>query len=217
MAWRILEYVMEIIKSAIDYNKIGQKNYKLPAVIPIVLYTGKSKWNVKKYIQDMQEKIEGYQGLKFGEYTVADINDYTEKELLKENTYLSKLMLIEKYKKGNNFKECIEEIVQEISNNTNKYKGKGKEVLIITLEKILKDAIGKEKTEELIKKLKGDDKEMLQIIETLREEREDLKREVRKEEKQKIIKEMLKRDMPIELIAEITNFSKKKIKEIANT
>lgn len=112
-----------------------------------------------------------------------------------------------------------------ISNNANKYKGKGKDVLIITLEKILKDAIGKEKTKELIKKLKGDDKEMLQIIETLREEREDLKRESikegkeegRKEEKQKIIKEMLKRNMPIELIAEITNFSKKKIKEIANT
>ena len=40
MAWRILEYAMEIIKSAIDYNKIGQKNYKLPLVIPIVLYTG---------------------------------------------------------------------------------------------------------------------------------------------------------------------------------
>ncbi len=224
MAWRILEYAMEIIKSAIDYNKIGQKNYKLPLVIPIVLYTGKNKWNVKQYIQEVQEKIEGYQELKFGEYTVIDINNYTEEELLEENTYLSKLMLIEKYKKGNDFKKCVEHIVKEINSNNYKYKGKGKEVLIIMFQKILKDIIGRD-TELLIKNLKGDDEEMLQIIETLREEREELKieaikegkKEGKREGKTEIIKEMLKRNMPIDLISEITHFSQKKIEKIANS
>lgn len=45
--YRILEYEMEIMKSAIDLSKIKNKNYSFPAIFPIVLYTGKQNWNVE--------------------------------------------------------------------------------------------------------------------------------------------------------------------------
>ena len=48
MPVRILEYEIAIIKSAIDYKKFGQRDYKIPKVISIVLYTGKRKWNANK-------------------------------------------------------------------------------------------------------------------------------------------------------------------------
>ena len=60
MPYRILEYEYELIRSEIDYKKLGTKEYKIPAVIAIVLYTGKKKWDVKKYIEEVQEKLEGY-------------------------------------------------------------------------------------------------------------------------------------------------------------
>ena len=41
------------MKSAINYEKFGKKNYKLPLVIPIVLYTGKQKWKVKESIREV--------------------------------------------------------------------------------------------------------------------------------------------------------------------
>ena len=33
MPYRILEYEYELIRSEIDYNKLGTKEYKIPAVI----------------------------------------------------------------------------------------------------------------------------------------------------------------------------------------
>ena len=57
MPYRILEYQLEIIKSAIDIEKLKNKSYKIPQVYPIVLYTGKRKWNAKKFLEDCQEKL----------------------------------------------------------------------------------------------------------------------------------------------------------------
>ena len=240
MPWRITEYVVEIIKSAIDYSKIGQKNYKLPLVIPIVLYTGKEKWNIKTYINEVQEKLDEYDELEFGRYKIVDVNDFTEEELLKEKTYLSKFMLIEKYKKGDNLSDCLDNIVKEIVVNKDIYKGKGKDVLLLMISKVLAEKIGEEKTKEIIKELKGDGGEMLQVLETIREENEELRQQGRiegreegrqegrkegrqegrqegkQEERLKIIKEMLKRNMPVDLISEITNSTKNTIRKIAN-
>ena len=52
MPYRILEYQLEIIQSAIDIEKLKNKSYKIPQVYPIVLYTGKRKWNAKKFLED---------------------------------------------------------------------------------------------------------------------------------------------------------------------
>ena len=48
MAYRILRYKNAIIESAINKRRLKEKNYKIPKVIPIVLYTGKRKWQKKK-------------------------------------------------------------------------------------------------------------------------------------------------------------------------
>ena len=97
MPFRLLEYEVAIIRSAIDKSKIKNKSYKIPLVMPIVLYTGKQKWNANKYLEKSQEKIQGL-NIKIGNYSLVDINNYTEKELLEDNTFISKMMLIEKSK-----------------------------------------------------------------------------------------------------------------------
>ena len=51
MPFRLLENEVAIIRSAIDKSKIKNKSYKIPLVMPIVLYTGKQKWNANKYLE----------------------------------------------------------------------------------------------------------------------------------------------------------------------
>ena len=84
-------------------------------------------------------------------------------------------MLIEKYKKGGNLSNCLDKIVKELTDNKNTYEGKGKDVLLIMINKVLREKIGEKKTVEIIKKLKGADLEMLQVLETIREENEDIR------------------------------------------
>lgn len=57
MPYRIKNYVIEILRTAVDKSKIHQKGYKYPLVIPIVLYTGSKKWSAKLKFEDMQTQL----------------------------------------------------------------------------------------------------------------------------------------------------------------
>ena len=100
------------MKSAIDIRKIKNKEYKLPLVIPIVLYTGKKKWDAKRYLEESQETLDGVK-IKAGNYNLVDINDFTKEELLQEKTLISKMMLLEK-------SESTEESIEKIDGGEEK-------------------------------------------------------------------------------------------------
>ncbi len=117
MPLRILEYENEIMRSSIEYEKINRKNYKLPLIIPIVLYAGRKNWDAKTYIGEVQERLEGYEELEFARYNVIDINNLSNKELLKEESLLSKIMLLEKAKNNEELIKCLDEVSDETSKN----------------------------------------------------------------------------------------------------
>ena len=86
---------------------------------------------------------------------------------------------------------------------------------------IFEEKIGKEKANELIKKLKGEEKEMLPVIEMIRKENQmyiDIgvkkARKEAKKEKQIIVKNMLNEKIPISLISKITKLDEKEIEKI---
>ena len=109
MAYRILRYKNAIIESAINKRRLKEKNYKIPKVIPIVLYTGKRKWQ-KLSIEDIEEKIEGYEEIKPG-YDLVDTNEFTKQQLLEDNLVTSKAMLIEKSQNKEELYQNIEDII----------------------------------------------------------------------------------------------------------
>ncbi len=85
MPLRLLFYMCEILKEhAVNakYKKYN-KNIKIPAVIPIVLYNGEKVWDVPKQFRKMiyNENLFGNNILNF-EYDVFDINN--DKKLTKE-------------------------------------------------------------------------------------------------------------------------------------
>ena len=109
MPYRILRYKCAIIESAIDKKRFKEQGYKIPTVIPIVLYTGKRKWK-KLSINDIEEIIEGYQE-NWLEYTLIDANKFSKEKLLEDNLIISKAMLIEKSKNKEELYKNIEDII----------------------------------------------------------------------------------------------------------
>ena len=221
MPFRLLEYEVAIIRSAIDKSKIKNKSYKIPLVMPIVLYTGKQKWNANKYLEKSQEKIQCL-NIKIGNYSLVDINNYTEKELLEDNTFISKMMLIEKSKNTEEIAETLEKII-------NKTRKEDKELLKSIIEIFLEEKIGIQKSTELIRKLESEGDSMLAIVDMIRKEnqmyidigRKEGKKEGKIEGKTETIKEivnkMLRKNLPEKTIIEITGINPKEIEEIKNS
>ena len=214
MPRRIFSYELEIMKEALDYKRITNSNGKLPMVIPIVIYTGRKKWNVVKYIKECQEKLEGAKELKFGEYYIVDINDYTEEELKREESFLAKVMLLEKAKDKKELVENLKTIIDSEKNLENI------ELLRRMICYIFEGKIGKENAEMLMRKIrmKGGDKMELAVVEMLREEdmklRKQALREGMAEKTKKIVEEMLKIQLDDEVIKKVTKISNKELKKI---
>ena len=117
MAYRVLCYKNAIIGSAIDKKRLKERNYKIPKVIAIVLYTGKRKWNSLS-INDIEENIDGYENPN-NEYHLIDSNEFSRNKLLSDNLITSKAMLIEKSKNKDELYKNIEDVIHnQIRNNT---------------------------------------------------------------------------------------------------
>ena len=142
MAYRILRYKNAIIESAINKRKLKEKNYKIPKVIPIVLYTGKRKWQ-KLSIEDIEEKIEGYGEIELG-YDLVDTNEFTKQRLLEDNLITSKAMLIEKSQNKEELYQNIEDIIS--------CKNKMEDFEYAQLEKIVKYELMGTEDKEIISK-----------------------------------------------------------------
>ena len=217
MPYRILEYEIEIMKSAIDIRKVKNKEYKLPFVIPIVLYTGKKKWDAKRYLEESQETLDGVK-MKAGNYNLVDINDFTKEELLQGKTLISKMMLLEKSESTEESIEMLEKIIP----NTNKEE---KELLKRVITILFGEKIGEEKTKELIEKIDGGEEKMLDLVDMIRNENKMYinigRKEGRKEGEiklkqtcQEIAQKLLKLKMPITQISEITTLPKEEIEKL---
>lgn len=214
MPFRIIQYTGEILRLAVDSKKIGNKNYKIPIVIPIILYTGKRKWTVGKTI-DRMIKWEGFKEIKVTEPIVIDVKDFTEEELLEDKGVLSKLLLLESKRKSEELEKALNKIVKI------KLEEQDKELLEVYTRNILKLGLGKEKTEEIISKIRKEKREegSTMMADVIRKtwnsgERAGIKKGmsqgIKKGQKQ-IVKSMLKENTDIDYISRVTGLSKKEI------
>ena len=227
MPFRILEYEVAIMKSAIDMNKIKTKNYKLPLVISIVLYTGNRKWNAAEYIQKSQETLRNIKE-DVGKYNLIDVNNLTEKELLEDDTFITKMMLIEKSKNTEETVETLEKVIERT-------KEEDKDVLIRIIKIVFKEKLGDDEVERLVNKIEeGRKKEVLAVVDMIRRENQmyiDMgRKEGRKEGKKEgkiegkiegikeksieIAKKLLSKNTSKKEIIEITGLNEKEIDKI---
>ena len=227
MPMRIVNYEIEIIRQAIGNKKIG-KNSKIPMIIPIVIYTGKGKWNATLKIEEYQEKLQNYKTRVLEEYNLIDINDYSIEELEKNETFLAKLMIIEK-------SESREELIKNLTKIVENEKGtENAKLLYRIINHVLREKLGNEMAKELLKKLKGGNENMgLAVMEMLEKEERELKKRIRKscreakqqgieqgksigkeEGKIEVAKEMLKNNIEDAIIKKFTHIGEKELHEL---
>ena len=205
MPKRILEYEIEIMESNIDHKKKMKKGEKLPAIIPIVIYTGRKKWDVAKYIEECQEKLEGGKIPGLGSYYIIDINEYSKEELEEDELFFSKILLIEKARTEEELIEILTDIAKKIKDE--KAKGELKRMIYY----IYREKIGEEKTRELIEKLKEGESMKLAVERMLDKEYAKRDRKSRKEEALSLAKKMLKEKIDINIVMKITGLKKEQL------
>ena len=168
MQIRILKYELEIIRSRMDENN----RLEFPIIIPIVLYTGKQRWNAKINYPSYNSELARYRGLKKVEYNLVDINDYTIEDLYKENSILTKIMILEKSNKYIEIINNVDKIVNKVY-DSKLYTQTQKEMLLNILNNTMINIVGNKKMKEYKIKLEGGEN-MLALYEMIENERNEI-------------------------------------------
>ena len=216
MSYRIKEYSSEIIESAIDKEKLNSKKYKYPNVYSMVVYTGDKKWNASTSFQAQQLYLYETKKSNCNEYNVLDISQISENELLENNGFLGKILLIEKSKTQDEIIESIEKVL-----NTN-LKVSDKKLLKRFIYYILNKKIPEEKMEKFLKILDRKKENNMRWVETLlngfdEKFEEGIKQGINQGIDQGILRvaiNMIKKNMKIEDVQECTGLSKKEIQDL---
>lgn len=110
MPRRIFEYCMGIMMELEKTQK--EDDGSNPVIIPIVIYTGLNRWNVKTNFLDTQKTYDGYQEYKINlKYKLIDINKYSKKELIENGSKIASMMALEKCKTREELKSEIVKIL----------------------------------------------------------------------------------------------------------
>lgn len=214
MPYRILKYELNIMDSILVDIKYINKKYEYPQIIPIVLYTGKEKWNAKLDLRSAQCKWDKYKEKELSRYNILDINKMSDKELLEENSIISKILLIEKSRTQQKLYENLNKIYNKINEDKTTYSKKEKEFFKKITELLTLNIVGREKIDEILTKLNiGGEENMLAVFDMIQETNKKMINKGRKEERIDIIKNMLKQKFSTDAISKATGISKKQIEK----
>ena len=108
MPERMAEYCVELIRSREPKSRFEES----PLICPIVIYTGRKRWDAERTIKQENGEEYGIKELEYPTYNLVDINDYTKEELLEERTGISKAMLFEKIETKEEIEEELKEIIK---------------------------------------------------------------------------------------------------------
>ena len=226
MPYRLIEYYTEILRTTKENDE-----EKMPIVIPIIIYTGSAKWNVNGYISEKQEIVEGYQEGRLDiKYNLVQANNFKTDELLSKGTMLANTMIIENSKDTDELAENLEKIIENTNEkekllklkNIVKYILKGilEREDIEKIEKMIDEKEAGYNMDELIKRIKRNDKKKMKKI-----EQEAMKKGIDKGISQGITQgisqtlknmaqKLLNLKMPIEQIMQVTGLTEEEIKSM---
>ena len=223
MPQRIVEYCLELMDDTIK-NSID-KSY--PTIVPIVLYTGKGKWNVETNFAERQKySIGTYEEYKIDiKYKVIDINTIKNMKLLEKQDYLANIMLMEKCKTDEERIKMLEKIYSEMKSKEEQEK------IFYYFINLYEQMLKPEDKKRLREYLERSENKMTALQKYMIEERVACIRESRAEGmkrgraegmkrgkvegKAEVAKNLLKLKIPIQQIIEATGLSKEKVEELS--
>ena len=227
MPFRMADYSLSIMDSR--KNSKDKKNKKLqPAIIPIVIYAGTSKWTAKKGLEESQEVFKHRKGSSsIIRYNLVDIRSV--EEAIERRTAIARISVIDRLNSSEQLLNAVEKFSETLTSEKEREEF-AREVGYIWEDRLEKDKL--EKIKEIILKEKGGDEVMAHIHEVLRKEAEEMrkkaieeglqegmqkgiqegmqkgKREGRQESLIDVAKKMLMEKVDIDFITKITGLKK---------
>ncbi|MDE7183862.1 MAG: Rpn family recombination-promoting nuclease/putative transposase, partial [Lachnospiraceae bacterium] len=130
MPLRLLVYMtaiwLDYFKNS-DKNKRKQKGYRLPGIMPIVLYNGERRWTASRRFKEMigyAEQLDKY--VVDFEYILVSVNDLAASKIKETNTLIDNILLADKKRTREAWTDAgILELIQRIrrmeSNDLNEW------------------------------------------------------------------------------------------------
>ncbi len=101
MPFRLLVYMVQLWLhecNNTDKKVRERKDYRLPAILPIVLYNGKYQWTALRNFKEMQEDFELFEGhLVDFQYMLFDVWRYDDEELKVIGNFIAAMFYIDKH------------------------------------------------------------------------------------------------------------------------
>ncbi|AWI04552.1 Rpn family recombination-promoting nuclease/putative transposase [Clostridium drakei] len=153
MPIRLFLYMSEIWREVLKNTKqaeVKSKDFRLPAIVPLVLYNGEYKWTVEKKFKNIMNKSElfGNNIIDF-EYILIDINKYEKEELMELKNLVSAVFLLDQKVDIEEFISRVKDIAIGFNNLTEEQKMMLRHWLRVTLSDELKGKLG-EKIEDIL-------------------------------------------------------------------
>jgi len=233
MPYRLLLYMVEIwrtILKDIDKKEAAKKDFRLPVIVPCVLYNGKDKWTAKRSFKETLFKYEEFGDLVVNfQYILFDVRRYKDKDLLDLSNLIASVFFLEKTT------EQTDDLLERLKKVLEKLKGISSEdefILYNWLKKILiKGNVELEEVDGIYFNKEGKEgNNMVSAIErVLKKEKMDARKEGIKEGKEEGIKEgiketkiqiaqeMLKEGNAVEYVSRITKLSIEEVEEISKS
>ncbi|WP_425449753.1 Rpn family recombination-promoting nuclease/putative transposase [Dethiothermospora halolimnae] len=220
MPMRLLFYMTEIwreiLKNTTKREK-RRKGFRLPSIIPIVLYNGKNNWTACRSFKEILNGYELFEDniLDFS-YILFDINRYEEKELYNLSNLVSSIFLLDQ---EIDQKELIRRLTK-MKYILKKISPEQFDVFKQWLKKIIKPRLDKDMEKDVDEVLdKSNQKEVDKMVHNLERTLDNIKKEGIKEgmekgEKNKAIEialKMLKEELDINMIVNITGLNEKEV------
>lgn len=165
--YRLLLYMVEIWRSILkDAGKEGErKDFKLPAIIPCVLYNGRNNWTV---CRSFKETLEASQY--FGEYILDfkyilfDVNRYDETALLELTNLIGTAFYIDQNSGQDEIFKRLDKLIIQFS----ALDEEEQKILFMWLKNVILKGVPREKAEKFIKEVENR-KEGINMIYALEE------------------------------------------------
>ena len=216
MNYRLLLYIVEILRhyyNQSDVNNRKRKDFKFPAVYPMVFFNGSRKWTVPLNLREMfyGDKQFGSNLINFN-YALVDVKGYDDGSVKDFRSKLLKVMML--FEKSRGFTEVIE-TVKKYKDDVVNLNDEEKRILNVAVD-IFSDIYGQKQSYKLDEIVHEKNTERVDIM--LADWLTDAKTyasNLKKEGKKEQAKKMLLKNRPIDEIIEFTELTEKEIKNIA--
>ncbi|QZA32913.1 Rpn family recombination-promoting nuclease/putative transposase [Hydrogenibacillus sp. N12] len=115
MPYRLLVYLLEIWRDHlknVDPRQVARRNFRLPPIVPIVLYNGRPMWTAPRRFRDLIDADErfGPELVDF-EYILIDVHRYRDEELQAVANLMAAVFFIDRVRQPDEIRERLRALV----------------------------------------------------------------------------------------------------------